>query len=57
MITGRGAKEGSGWLGDMRCDGVAEVLLELEEVPRSVLGRVGVARSGLEDGVGMVVER
>lgn len=41
----------------MRCDGVAEVLLELEEVPRSVLGRVGVARSGLEDGVGMVVER
>jgi len=32
----------------MRGDGVGEVLFELEEVPRG-------ARSGLEDGVGMVV--
>jgi len=40
----------------MRGDGVGEVLFELEEVPRGVLGRVWGARFGLEDGVG-VVER
>jgi hypothetical protein len=38
---------GGGWLGDMRSNGVAELLLELNEV----LGRVwAAARPGLEDG-------
>jgi hypothetical protein len=54
-IICRGAKEGGWWLGYMRGDGVAEVLLELQEVPRSVLGRIWGTRSGLEDGVVVVV--
>jgi hypothetical protein len=39
------------WLKEMRGNGVAELPLELNEVPRSVLGRVWAALSGLKDGV------
>ena len=54
IICSRAKEEGRRWLGDMRGNSVGELLLELNKVAHGVLGRVGAALSGLEDGVGVL---